>query len=114
MKTVSQKTILETLTKHGGTIRWHTLHAKAHLLSSDGEVLGAIRFETYLRFTGYAWIEKTGSDFSHSYYGPKAGACGSGAADASAKGTRGQVRRGDGRAVSVYVPGKEDDEADPD
>jgi hypothetical protein len=72
MKTVSQKTILETLTKHGGQIRWHTLHAKAHLLSDTGEVLGAIRFETYLRFTGYSWIVKTGSDFSHNYYGPKA------------------------------------------
>ena len=73
MKTVSQKTILETLTKHGGKIRWHTIFAKAHLLSSDDEVLGAIRFDTYLRFTSYPWIVKTGSDFSHDYYGPKAG-----------------------------------------
>ena len=73
MKTVSQKTILETLTRHGGKIRWHTIQAKAHLLSSDDEVLGAIRFDTYLRITGYAWIGKIGSDFSHNYYGPKAG-----------------------------------------
>ena len=73
MKVVSQNTILETLTKHGGKIRWDTIYAKAHLLSSTGEVLGAIRFDTYLRITGYSWIIKTGADFSHNYYGPKAG-----------------------------------------
>jgi len=72
MKTVSQKTILETLTRHGGKIRWNTIFAKAHLLSSDDEVLGAIRFDTYLRITGLPGIEKIGADYSHSYYGPKA------------------------------------------
>ena len=68
MKTVSQKTILETL-KNGGSIRWHTITAKAHLLSGSDEVLGAIRFDTYLRVTGLAWVGKTGSDYSHNYYG---------------------------------------------
>jgi len=71
MKTVSQKTILETLKNDGGKIRWHTIHAKAHLLSGTGEVLGAIRFDTYLRVTGLAWVGKTGSDYSCDYYGMK-------------------------------------------
>jgi len=71
-KVVSQNTILETLPR-GGKIRWDTIYAKAHLLSGTGEVLGTIRFDTYLRITGYAWIEKTGSDYSYEYYGEKGG-----------------------------------------
>ena len=68
MKTVSHKTVLETL-DGGGKIRWNTIHAKAHLLSGSGEVLGAIRFDTYLRVTGCAGVRKTGSDYSCNYYG---------------------------------------------
>ena len=70
MKTVSQNTILETLSL-GGKIRWNTIAAKAHLLSATGEELGAIRFDTYCRMIRYAWIEKIGSDYSREYYGKK-------------------------------------------
>jgi len=71
MKIVSQNTILETLSKDG-KIRWNTIYAEAHLLSDADEVLGTIRFDTYLKITGYAWIGKTGSDYSCEYYGHKA------------------------------------------
>jgi len=72
MKVVSQNTILETLSK-GGKICWDTIGARASLLSATDEVLGTIRFDTYLKITGYAWIEKTGSDYSCDYYGFKRG-----------------------------------------
>ena len=74
MKVVSENTIFETLSKHDGKIRWHNIQAKAQLLSGDGEVLGTIRFDTYLKIARYSWIEKTGSDYSHEYYGYKGGA----------------------------------------
>ena len=69
MKVVSENTILETLSKHGGMIRWDSISAKAHLLSSTEDVLGAIRFDTYLKITQYSWIKRTQSDYSNEYYG---------------------------------------------
>jgi hypothetical protein len=72
MKTVSENKILDTLTKGGGKIRWNTIIAKAYLLSATDEVLGVIRFDTYLKITGYGQIVYTGSDYSCQYYGFKA------------------------------------------
>jgi len=68
LKTVSQNTIFDTLTQ-SGKIRWNTITAKADLISGTGEVIGTIRFDTYCKITRYAWIEKTGSDYSCDYYG---------------------------------------------
>jgi hypothetical protein len=72
MKTVTQNNVLETLSRRGGKIRWDAISAKAHLLSSAGEVIGAIRFDTFLRITSYTWIERAGSDYSYEYYSYKA------------------------------------------
>ena len=46
MKVVSENTILETLSGHGGMIRWDGIRAKAHLVSTTDDIIGAIRFET--------------------------------------------------------------------
>ena len=73
MKVVSQNTILETLSKNDGKIRWDSINARVHLLSNTDEVIGVIRFETYLKIIRYDCIEKTGSDYSREYYGYKGG-----------------------------------------
>ena len=54
---VSQNTILSTLGK-GGFIQYDNVNAKPVLLDKAFNAIGTIRFDTFLKLCGYAWINR--------------------------------------------------------
>lgn len=72
MKTANQRDILDLMTNEGALLRWDSINAKCHLVSKDGEVLAAVLFNTYIKFTrtGNEYgVAKDHSDYSRDYYG---------------------------------------------
>jgi hypothetical protein len=67
MKTLSYKDIIKSLGE-GNALRYGSISAKVHIVSPDRDILGAVRFDTYLKLRREKTIARTHATYSNEYY----------------------------------------------
>jgi beta-N-acetylglucosaminidase len=67
MKTLAYKEIIKGLSE-GNALRYAIIYAKAHVVTPDGAILGAVRFDTYLKLIRQKTVTKARATYSYEYF----------------------------------------------